>query len=1400
MSNMNFITKLLVAVIPIVLLSWWNSKVNLKKEVRSRQFLMLPVAVIYGIVTSIFFFKIYITLTYLVRQISGWIANISEFLAKVIDDFLKSINLNFWMIFIANIIIFFVFIILKTFLCKILKRVFSNKNRLHSFVIKPFYEYDSEKDVWCIKNKFGQTRTFFKTFYIASVILSCVMFLVSMYVILTGLVKSPFYPTLTIIVIGEVYFFLDGYIRSEYLNEFLGEDEDANSVVNYSLMRKVLRKLFPDKLSTDNTVVNNPIASVVTNDEVINKMLISDDDNIVVFGTFVRAICDKGYNIDQNYVCSTVELLKGKSVLFNTPFYNDLMPYVFFAMQKTLLRHKKVLVILGRHGIEDEIIDWFSRGIASITNIEELWNTGVLGENKNDYDVGILTRSAVHDIKVHDANADFFKDVEFVMLIEPSKILSTAQIGINSVVKACRKDSKQISFCSCDKNCDGLIDALSHVLMTDIIEVSATNKQDGVVSYMCWDADDEYLQHRMMPNISRYLGVGTELSFVALKNQISKTYWYGGEAYPVVDQNWINKQYYYDLLKYAGLPTKQEEFDTVFKVSPSYWSATVTENAYMTVEDESNNLFEVIRDFSTRASEQGFVNVVSQDYLLKDYMTYNASLFEADAKAIPYIVADYARTDRNVTMCLLLRLSSSFVKKDDIIKEFSLVGKKVADVKKVLWYEISRCYASVEDEIEFDNVLGRLIDEFSSDIILSKDKFNIETGKIETLYYIRDEKFIATKIEDLKNAAYISEDEKGNTYYLGSELLGHVFQKFLPGQFFTFDGKYYEMAGLTADNQVLMRRAADHIFGREVTRQIRYYTINATKPLSEMGSQKNIGGIKINYEFADYEVQTYSYLRMKTYGDFASAKTVEINGIPKRTYKNKEILKISMDNISTEVRTTVVFMLNEIFRSLFAENQAYIVALTNLEDFDNKFIPITCQLNFSKEDSNKNSIYIVEDSQLDLGLIKAVDRNLRRIFEIMCDWINWHGETLELSLNPPVEQPIVVDLPEDTDEQGNKKKKGLFKRIIDKIKSLFKRKKKIEDSQEVPQNDDVQTQTEQPSVEDTQTAVYESVPVEDASHRVEETHNTAGENIEPEQQIEISGEDEVSTVPKPQTEGFVRKSYHERHYLLFGGVDCELINIEETLDFLTSNGFGNNSLEQARSGLDVAEKIEKEFDSDKADVHYCDFCGVELVGTEYEVLADGRERCMICGRTAVKTTEEFTKIFRNALRNMEAFFGIRISASIKVKMVTSRELARHTKSTFIPTNGFDSRAVGVAIKDSSGYTICIENGTPRISAMMTIVHELTHIWQYLNWNQKELVNIYGKDKLLEVYEGMAKWVEIQYAYLINEKAIAKREELITLHRNDEYGRGFVMYLNKYSFSKGTYVSKPTPFLFKDRPL
>ena len=65
---------------------------------------------------------------------------------------------------------------------------------------------------------------------------------------------------------------------------------------------------------------------------------------------------------------------------------------------------------------------------------------------------------------------------------------------------------------------------------------------------------------------------------------------------------------------------------------------------------------------------------------------------------------------------------------------------------------------------------------------------------------------------------------------------------------------------------------------------------------------------------------------------------------------------------------------------------------------------------------------------------------------------------------------------------------------------------------------------------------------------------------------------------------------------------------------------------------------------------------------------------------------------------------------------------------------------------------------------------------------------------------MAKWGEIQYAYLIGETAAAKREELMTRLRQDEYGCGFRKYAARYPLSTQIQLGRPSPFRDKQKPL
>ena len=1539
---------LLLALLPFLLLALLNMKTNLKRAYRDRQFPMPVLTLIYCGALLIFMDWVGRLILKLIELFAGFLTSAGIWLAQIfdglfsgpgellqglgglVDGLLQTVDPAYLLLFVGNALILLVHILLKRVLISLFQVLFRSGGSLHDLVAECFYEKDEESGCWYVAPHWGQGRTYLKTMYIAALCLSLALVVGSCELYRNELLTAPFYPVFGMLILGEIYFFLDGLDRQQLSSFLTGEADQASSISNYVLLRKVLSRLFGDKLGAENTTVDNGLFAARANDELLQQLEQSDDPKVEAYGKFMRMKVESGLKLDHNYLVSGLELLQERSILFNNPFYYDLIPYIFYPMNRVMLRRRKVLIVLGRHSVEEDVTAWCREGLAAISNIPDMWNIGVLSDEPQNLDVGIVSRSSVHDLALHEANGDFFQEVEFVVLIEPSKLVTTAQIGLNSIVRRCRGEDKPITFCSTDKNCDGLVDALSHILLSSFTEVSATEHHKGVSSYMCWEGDGDHLQHRLLPNLSRYLGVGTELSFAALKNQVPETEWYGGESFPVLDIHWIAKQYYYDLLRYAELPTSQEAMDECFKTTPNLWNARVKENHYLTVEDEGNNMFEMKRLFATRATNQGFVNIISPEYLLKDYMLENDGIFNADPKATPYIVGDYASTQRNIMLRLCLRMSAGQVPEADVAQELMLADMDQGELPDSLWRGIclrcgggsTRVDKAGDHFLELDCQGKRLT--FGVDTIRIKKKYSLEKGRMEKLYSISDPKFISAMLGDLRNAGYIAEDEKGEKHYLGSELRGHVFQKYLPGQFFTFGGKYYEMLRVTSAGQVLVRRAADHITGRPAYRQVRNYYLSNVTDSEAMGDQMDVAGMHIVRQYADIRVETPAYWKLDRYNDFERGSLVTINGVPDRVYHGKQVLRITLPQregrLTPEICGTVALLFNEVFRTLFADNQPYIAAVMPGQARQ----PVTYSLQGEGETVlGENCIYIIEDSQLDLGLLVAVQRNLGRIFSILCDYLDWHLEAVELSLNPPPPPP--PEEPPPPPEEGEQKPKGLLRRIFGKIggffrkiggffKNLFRRKPKKTgeepQTEPAPETGDVQgaapppqpetgagaqpppegepvAQAEpEPEPEPVAEAEPESEPepvaeaepepepepvteaepepepepvaqAEPESEPEPEIPPAAGEGDEDEEKEEAAppvlmslsagpeapGEigDQSPEPPSPEEDGaqtaeesgqaeetqeaepagdpregdqlafepdrartgsgdpLSRKPYHLRYYLLYGGDQVpEGLDLPGALSYLEELGFGNSELKQARVGRETADRIGR--GEPPEGTRYCDFCGVELVGTEYEVLSDGRERCMTCSRTAVKTEEEFRAIYQSVVENLELFYGAKITAPVRVEMVNAQKLHRRLGKRFVPTGKSDGRVLGVAIRDKKGYTILVENGAPRMQSILTMAHEMIHIWQYLNWDAKAIRKRYGKAMELEVYEGMAKWGEIQYAYLMGEQAVGRREELRTRLRQDEYGRGFLRYVAKYPLSTEIRLTGNTPFTNKDQPL
>lgn len=332
---------------------------------------------------------------------------------------------------------------------------------------------------------------------------------------------------------------------------------------------------------------------------------------------------------------------------------------------------------------------------------------------------------------------------------------------------------------------------------------------------------------------------------------------------------------------------------------------------------------------------------------------------------------------------------------------------------------------------------------------------------------------------------------------------------------------------------------------------------------------------------------------------------------------------------------------------------------------------------------------------------------------------------------------------------------------------------------------------EQPAEGEDQPAEGEDQPAEGEDQPVE------GEEQPAEGETEETSETPQELVVMPVSD---EVPYHERYYLKYReGKRSTALDLEGTISFLQGMGFDGGELRKAREGKDCAEGF-RSADKNKSNQMYCSYCGSEIAGVEFYRLPDSRLRCTNCSKTLVTTKAEVEELCQRVGDNLDNFFGATIDAPIKIEMVDERKLK---KKIGLAIGGQDEQSMlvlGVAINKNKKYSIILENGAPRISLIATFAHELTHIWQYTHWDANKKMQKCHKSKRQIIYEGMAKWVEIQYLYLIGETAVARREEYITRNRQDEYGVGFCLYEDQYPLSREAMFCENTPFTTDRYPL
>lgn len=791
--------------------------VNLKKEYRGRQILSVyisPVISIIGIVVAYIFFDKIDALNQIV---------IAE------DGPFYGAGVVIW-----NGIIVVAFVLIKLILCPIMKKVWADQSRMET-TSDTWYEFDEDNSAWFLKLRYRNVRTIFNVF-------SWVLTFICVVILTLGVAygeKSTWwlkvFPVAALIIVTEIYNFLSGYTKPEYLHSVDGEDIGATRLGAYYKLRKTYESLLPSAMLVSHT--GNEYAGKEGATELLNKYQESDDPVEQIVGDYFSHLKKKNGLFDVDLVTMTNTLLHGESAVVFNPFYRDLGEYLLLPLVHNLVNNKECLIIVGRSALCADVISWSNDILKEYSRTRSLWRVKELANDTPDCEVGVLSFSQIYDSSIINANASFFQDASFVLLIEPSKMMTTSQSGLGIIVEKMNRDNHP-TFCVCDHDVDGLVDTLSHILQTNITNVVAAPIPRSVYTAMGWAASGDFMRQKLFGKQTHYLGNGVELAAIALKNQIPHVSWYSAEKAPVQDIRWIAGQYYPQICRYAHMQNQQKSIDERITFSSNLWGSEIKKEEFVIAEDEFCNLFASMRAYLTRGETQSFVNIISESYLLRDYMRYNRQLFMTDPKAIPAIAAHYAKTERNTVLRLILMMACAPVSEDYIIHELSILG-----------YETDDPYHTLSDLIYHYTFVADTIITVQNTQELDDDLVPTPVCKYSISQQVFDNNFAET----LKNAYFVVEDEKFNKEYIDARLFEHITQTVMPGQFLTYNGKLYRVHMVLPAIGCVLHRAADSYTNRYYYKQLRTYHFDDG---SDLVRTRKMMDIEIALERRTFSVST----------------------------------------------------------------------------------------------------------------------------------------------------------------------------------------------------------------------------------------------------------------------------------------------------------------------------------------------------------------------------------------------------------------------------------------------------------------------------------------------------------------------------------------------------------------
>lgn len=205
---------------------------------------------------------------------------------------------------------------------------------------------------------------------------------------------------------------------------------------------------------------------------------------------------------------------------------------------------------------------------------------------------------------------------------------------------------------------------------------------------------------------------------------------------------------------------------------------------------------------------------------------------------------------------------------------------------------------------------------------------------------------------------------------------------------------------------------------------------------------------------------------------------------------------------------------------------------------------------------------------------------------------------------------------------------------------------------------------------------------------------------------------------------------------------------------------------------------------------HCTFCGRPTMFPV--VLGDGRRMCAHCKDHQLTQKDEIKTLFLETQQFITEGYRITLPKNLHVRFQSAEAIAQET-------GGVDGGRI-LGFYNSGNHQLWLEARGPKIAMQSTLIHELTHAWQFhsaeFSQNLQKMLRKFPRDQRgkirLLILEGHAVFMEVETMRRMHEDAYADRIHASYMLREDEYGTGYRL-VRDYLIQKCGLGSHITPF-------